>query len=660
MPKRPVGIMAAMTNAKDQSAAPAAAGAAAPAPASAPEPPSDHFGGRHRSTPLEDYALLSDLQTGPLVSRDGSVDWMCLPRFDSPSVFASILGTPDNGRWKLSIRGGSVTQRRYVPKTFILETYWECPTGRAVVRDFLPPSSVQGDLIRSVECLEGEVTVTHDLRVRFAYARALPWFRQGEVEDTGERVLLCTAGPDGLMISGPMLYDTTEPEDSELEAHSGGSVAPRLVGDFSLRQGDTLDWSLTWFPSWQSVPTPVNAADALELTTEFWQHWLSNLEVDSPWAGLVRRSLLVLRALTHSDTGGIVAAPTASLPEDFGGERNWDYRYTWLRDAALTVEVMVSHGFVQGATDWRDWLLRAVAGDVENLQIMYGLGGERELPERELPHLIGYEHSRPVRVGNGAAAQYQADVVGEVMLALAKLRDAGLAEDQFSWGLQKQLLEYTVANIHRRDHGIWEMRGKLHYFTHGRVMMWAALNEGIRAVEEYGLDGDVESWRYYRDSLRSEIMQRGFNAKLNSFTQAYENTEVDASLLQLPHTGFLPPDAPEMLGTVKRIEQELVDDHGFVYRYRTEGGIDGLSGDEAPFLICTFWLIEQYAASGRLDDAIERMNVLAGIASDLGLLAEEYDPERRRMAGNFPQAFSHLALIRAADAIAHAQHKQQT
>ncbi|GGG72910.1 glycoside hydrolase family 15 protein [Corynebacterium pelargi] len=610
-----------------------------------------HQAERHLATPLEDYALLSDLQTGPLVSREGSVDWLCLPRFDSPAVFTSILGTPDDGRWKLSMRGGQVTQRRYLDNTFILETIWETPTGKARVLDYLPPASVQADLIRSVECLEGEVTVTHDLRVRFSYARALPWFRSAEVEETGEEVLLCTAGPDGIMISGPRLFDTTEADEDP----TGGAVVPRLVGDFSLRAGETLDWSLTWFPSWQQVPTPAQPRQAFELTYDFWTNWLSNLEVDSPWKEQVTRSLLVLRALTHSDTGGIVAAPTASLPEDFGGVRNWDYRYTWLRDAALTVEVMVSHGFVQGATDWRNWLLRAVAGDVENLQIMYGLGGERELAEQELPHLKGYENSTPVRIGNGAADQYQADVVGEVMLALARLRDAGYPEDEFSWGLQKRLIEYTINNIHRKDHGIWEMRGELHYFTHGRVMMWAAFNEAIRAVEEHGLDGDAELWRYHRDALYDEIMARGFNEELGSFTQTYDNTEVDASLLQLPHTGFIRAEDPKMLGTVEKIEKELVDAHGFVYRYRTEGGMDGIEGDEYPFLICTFWYIEQLAASGQLEQARERMWQLVGIANDLGLLAEEYDPASQRLAGNFPQAFSHLSLIRAADAIARAE-----
>jgi GH15 family glucan-1,4-alpha-glucosidase len=360
---------------------------------------------------------------------------------------------------------------------------------------------------------------------------------------------------------------------------------------------------------------------------------------------------LVLRALTNLKTGGIVAAPTTSLPEEFGGSRNWDYRYTWLRDAALTIEVLVSHGFTEGALHWRDWLLRAVAGDPEKLRIMYGLAGERELDEKELDHLDGYADSRPVRIGNGAADQYQADVVGEVMLALAELRDAGVHEDEYSWRLQKSLLAFCVRNIDRKDHGIWEMRGEPHFFTHGRVMMWAAFNEGIRAVTEHGLDGDVASWTRHRDGLRAEILERGFSTARESFTQTYGGSEVDASLLQLPHTGFLAADDPMMLGTVAAIEGDLMGTRGLVHRYRTGADLDGLEGHEYAFLICSFWLVEQYAASGRLDDAEETMTLLCSCATDLGLLAEEYDAGSGRLAGNFPQAFSHLALIRAADAI---------
>ena len=641
------------------------------------------------STPLEDYALLSDLRTGPLVSREGSIDWLCLPRFDSPAMFSALLGGPDDGRWRVWAVDGEVVDRRYRPGTFILETTWRTATGTARVTDALPPADVQDDLVRRVECLEGEVLIEHDLRVRFDYARALPWFRRVTLPESQDLALLCQAGPDGVLISGPLLYATTDPPeddrrpggagvgnpvqgsprqvrelpqetsqpDEDCPGHAGGP-APRLAGRFRMRAGETLDWGLTWFDSWAALPQPAEPSQALQEAERFWTEWTAQVEVNSPGDYLVLRSLMVLRALTNRDTGGIVAAPTASLPEHFGGSRNWDYRYTWLRDAALTIEVLVEHGFTDGAEHWRDWLLRAVAGDVDSLRIMYGLGGERELDEKKLDHLSGYEDSRPVRIGNGAADQYQADVVGEVMLALARLRDAGHEEEEHAWALQRALLDYSIVHRDRKDHGIWEMRGDLHHFTHGRVMMWAAFNEGVRAVREHGLEGDVELWERHRDELAAEIMEHGFNTELDSFTQVYGGTEVDASLLQLPHTGFLEADDPRMLGTVARIEQDLVDEHGLVYRYRTEAGLDGLEGHEYPFLICCFWLVEQYASSGRLEDAQERMDFLSGLATDLGLLSEEYDPDSQRLAGNFPQAFSHLSLIRAADAIQQAQGRR--
>ena len=612
---------------------------------------------RGMSTPLESYALLSDLRTGPLVSRDGSIDWLCLPRFDSPAVFSALLGDEDDGRWLLRAVDGEVVERRYLPQTFVLETTWQTPTGKVRVTDFLPPSTSQGDLVRRVECLEGEVEVEHDLRLRFDYARATPWIRRVEQED-GTAALLSLAGPDGILVTGPTLH-WPEDEDEDEEGASGaglpgngeGRRAPRLTGTFAMGEGDVLDWDLTWFPSHEDPPRPPDADKALAAAMELWTDWCADLDLGTVHRPMVMRSLLVLRALTHQDTGGIVAAPTASLPEWFGGVRNWDYRYTWLRDAALTIEVMVGHGLTEGARLWRDWLLRAVAGDADDVRIMYGLAGERELTEVELDHLAGYEDSRPVRVGNGAADQYQADVVGEVMIALHELRAAGVEEDEYSWALQQSLLRYAERHIDRKDHGVWEMRGDPHYFTHGRAMMWAAFDRGIRAVEEHGLPGPVERWRELRDRLAEEIDEHGFDPEIDSFTQTYDNTEVDASLLQLPHTGYLSYDDPRMLGTVARIERDLVDEHGLVHRYRTELGMDGLEGGEYPFVMCTFWLVEQYANSGRTEDAERLMDRMVGHASDLGLLAEEYDPESGRLAGNFPQAFSHLGLIRAADAL---------
>ena len=625
------------------------------------------------STPLEQYALLSDLRTGPLVSRDGSIDWLCLPRFDSPAVFSAILGDADDGSWRLAVVDGEVTERRYLPQTFVLETTWRSPTGTARVTEFLPPATSQGDLVRRVECLEGHVEVEHDLRLRFDYARASPWIRRIERED-GELALLALAGPDGILITGPMLHwpdgdgddgsgddvegGTSRPGGNNGSRAAGGGRAPRLVGTFELAEGETLDWDLTWFPSYSDPPEAPDADRALAETVEFWAEWARQLEVHTSHGDLVRRSLLVLRALTHLETGGIVAAPTASLPEHFGGVRNWDYRYVWLRDAAFTIEVAIRHGLTDGASLWRDWLLRAVAGDAADVRIMYGLAGERDLIELEIDNLAGYEGSRPVRIGNGAADQFQADVVGEVMIALHELRAAGVEEDEYTWGLQRSLLDFCEDNVERKDHGIWEMRGDAHYFTHGRVMMWAAFDRGVRAVEEHGLEGPVERWRELRERLAEEIESRGFDTELNSYTQTYDSSEVDASLLQLPHTGYLTYDDPRMIGTVERIEAELCTPERFVFRYRNENGMDGLEGEEYTFVLCTLWLVEQYAHSGRLDDALELMDRVCATTSDLGLLAEQYDTDSRRMAGNFPQAFSHLGLIRAADAIADARRER--
>ena len=616
------------------------------------------------STPLEEYALLSDLGTAPLVSRDGSIDWLCVPRYDSPAIFSALLGGPEHGRWRLSVVDGEVVERRYIPHTFVLETTWRTPTGRARVTDFLPLTTARADVVRRVQCLEGTVEVEHDLRLRFDYARATPWVRV--VDHADGLALLSVAGPYGLVLTGPLLgwadalagaYGPSGDGDEPARAEEEGTRARRLGGRFVLDTRQTMDWVLTAYPSFEDPPAPIDVEHTLAESIRFWTTWSAERLVRPPYERQVLRSMLVLRALTYARTGGVVAAPTTSLPEDPGGSRNWDYRYVWLRDAALTIEVAVAHGRAHATTPWRSWLLRAVAGDTHDIRIMYGLAGERELTEKVLDHLPGYEGSRPVRIGNGAARQYQADVAGEVMIALALLRDAGVEEDTYSWGLQKSLLRFCERNLDRKDHGIWEMRGERHHFTHGRVMMWAAFDCGIRAIEHGhpGLDGPVDRWRELRDGLRAEIDERGFDRGLNSFVQAYDLRRVDASLLQLPHTGFVAYDDPRMLGTVERIESELRDDHGLILRYRTDTGTDGLQGHEHPFLICNFWLVEQYALSGRLDDARALMAQLVGYANDVGLLAEEYDPAEGRLIGNYPQAFSHIGLIRAADAIAAAE-----
>ncbi|RBP67159.1 GH15 family glucan-1,4-alpha-glucosidase [Brevibacterium sanguinis] len=632
-------------------------------------------------TPLEDYALLSDLRTGPLLSREGSIDWLCLPRFDSPAVFSALLGEPDDGRWLLRVVDGAVVSRRYLPRTFVVETVWQSPTGRARVLDFMPLCGDNADLIRSVECTEGTVTIEHDLRIRFDYNRAKPWTRKIALDGSGAGGLLSVSGPNALLLTGPELHpdrawqerhSCADPSDADCAGDAGpeddgsfetdddvegrpddyqGAVPDRLTGEFGISAGESLDWVLTWHPSYHESPAPADPHQARDEVIAYWRGWSKHVEVRSRHDELVLRSLLVLRALTDRATGGIVAAPTTSLPEYFGGERNWDYRFTWLRDASLTIGTLISHGFTEGALHWRDWLLRAVAGDPDDVQIMYGVAGERNLTEFELPHLAGYAGSRPVRIGNGASLQYQADVVGEVMLALAALRDAGKSEDEFSWGLQKNLLRFLEHNFDRKGHGIWEMRGTPDYFTHGRAMMFAAFDQGVRAVEEHGLPGPTRRWRDLRSRLREEIFDRGFDAQSGSFTQTYSNTEVDASLLQLPFTGLVAPDDPAMLGTVARIEEDLIDSGGMVRRYRTESGVDGLPGGEYSFLMCTFWLIEQYALSGRRAEAEELLERTVGFATDLGLLAEEYDEAGGRLAGNFPQAFSHLGLIRAVDAV---------
>ncbi|WP_371706662.1 glycoside hydrolase family 15 protein [Pseudarthrobacter sp. NIBRBAC000502772] len=412
-----------------------------------------------------------------------------------------------------------------------------------------------------------------------------------------------------------------------------------------------MDFELTWFPSHLDVPAAVDVDAALSETVDYWTRWGEHCRQDGDYGGAVKRSLLVLRALTHYQTGGIVAAPTTSLPEDFRGSRNWDYRYCWLRDAALTLEAMLTHGYESEALKWRNWLLRALAGDPEDIQIMYGVAGERDLPEKELRHLPGYQNSKPVRIGNAAVDQYQADVVGEVMVALERLRLAGGKEDSFSWALQQALLGYVEKHFDDKDCGLWEIRGTAEYFTHSRVMMWAAFDCGVRAVRDHGMSGPIKRWEELCERLRAEIMDQGFNRELKSFTQTYGGRHVDAALLVLPQVGFLAYDDENMLGTVALLEKELLTEEGLLMRYRTETGIDGLEPGEHPFLACSFWLVEQYARAGRWAEATRLMDMLLGFSNELGLLSEEYAVKESRMAGNYPQAFSHLALVRAADAM---------
>lgn len=587
---------------------------------------------------IEDYALLSDLQTGPLISREGSVDWLCFPRFDSPSVFSALVGSDEHGRWLLapSDPGAVVVDRRYVDSTFVLHTTWETSGGSVLVADFMPLGSATSCLVRRVTGLTGNVEMRQVLQIRPGYGMVVPWVSRVRDEATNAPVLLARAGPDALALRGVHLP----------QAHAHGHE-----GDFLVAAGETVDFELVWFPSHRPLPAATDIDAALEEAVEYWTQWGSHCRQDGPYGSAVKRSLLVLRALTHLETGGIVAAPTTSLPEDFGGARNWDYRYCWLRDAALTLESMLTHGYETEALEWRNWLLRALAGDPEQMQIMYGVGGERELPERELSHLPGYEGSSPVRIGNAAVLQFQADVVGEVLVALERLRMAGGKEDHFSWALQQALLGFVEKHFEDRDLGLWEMRGEAKYFTHSRVMMWAAFNSGIRAVRLHGLNGDVDKWEKLRDRLREEIMREGFDPEIGSFTQTYGGKQTDAALLVMPQVGFLPYNDEHMLGTVARLEEELLTEDGLLLRYQTESGVDGLEPGEHPFLACSFWLVEQYARTGRKDEATTLMNKLVSLSNELGLLSEEYAMDEGRMAGNFPQAFSHLTLVRAADAM---------
>ena len=581
--------------------------------------------------PIEDYALIGDRGTAALVGKDGSIDWLCLPRFDSPACFAALLGTEEHGRWLLAPADPVLaTSRRYVDGTALLETTFTTAEGELVLLDVMPTGDGRADVVRRLTCTRGTVRVRHDWVVRTDYGKVRPWVRHEEAH--GEDVVIAIAGPDMFVLRGPHLP----------HGHAG-----HHSDAFDLSAGESVTYSMTWARSWRDVPAPLGLTERIEATTARQRAWSERCPDDVPHADLVRRSLLTLLLMTHAETGGIVAAPTTSLPEDFGGERNWDYRFCWLRDAALTLESLLGAGYDTEALAWRGWLLRAVAGDPADLQIMYTVDGGRQLPEMELPHLPGYADSLPVRIGNGAVCQRQNDVLGEVMIALELARQAGLHESTNSWALQRALVDDLAEHWDDPDNGLWEIRGPQRHFTHSRVMVWVAFDRAIRAVEEHGLEGPVERWRELRDRVREEVLDKGYDEERGTFTQHYDTTEVDASLLTLPLVGFLPPDDPRVLGTIDAVVEDLMRD-GLLLRYRTVSGVDGLSGDEHPFLACSFWLVSALAAAGRRAEADELMGRLCSLANDVGLLSEEYDVAHDRMAGNFPQAFSHLALVQAA------------
>jgi GH15 family glucan-1,4-alpha-glucosidase len=586
--------------------------------------------------PIEDYALVGDRRSGALVGRNGSVDWLCLPRFDSPACFAGLLGTDDHGHWQLCPVDEYDVRRRYLDGSTVLETTFTTATGEVTLTDAMPRGDDRADLVRRLAGVRGTVRMRHEWTVRLDYGAVVPWVRRETVAD--EPVITAIGGPDRLVLRGPRL---PQAEDR------------RHVDEFDVGAGDQLEFSTTWLPSWAPLDGVGPDEDHVASSMREGESWAARCRDDLPRLEVVRRSLLTLRLLTDEETGGIVAAPTTSLPEDPGGERNWDYRYCWLRDAALTIGALIRAGQTDEAQLWRDWLLRAVAGDPDDLQIVYAVDGGRRLTEVTLPHLPGYAGSAPVRIGNGAAVQRQLDVVGEVMVGLEHTRRATGAAEPHAWALQRALVDHLAHSWRHRDHGLWEIRGPQRRFTHSQAMVWAAFDRAVRAVEEFDLDGPVDEWRRLRDTVRDEVLERGFDARRNTFVQYYGGTHLDAALLVLPSIGFVAGDDPRMLGTIEAVERELVRD-GLVLRYRASTGIDGIAGDEHPFLACSFWLASAYAHAGRTDDAAALFDRLCDLTNDVGLLSEEYDAATGRMIGNFPQAFSHLALVHAAVDLAEA------
>ena len=585
------------------------------------------------SVPLEDYAIIGDTETVALVSRWGSIDWLCLPRFDAPACFAALLGDRSHGTWELAPAGTPrAVSRRYRPGTLVLETILEDEQGgRVKVIDAMPPRGLERgdnpDVVRVVEGITGRVTMRMDLRIRFDYGAVVPWVSKTATS------LQAIAGPDALMLSTPV----------EVRGEDMTTVA-----EFEVAAGDRVPFVLTWHPSHEHAPAPVDPDAAIEHTVAWWEGWSQQSTYEGRWQEPVQRSLITLKALTYAPTGGIVAAPTTSLPEHVGGVRNWDYRFVWLRDATFTLQALMLAGYRDEALAWRDWLLRAVAGDPASLQIMYGIAGERRLTEFELPWLPGYLESSPVRVGNGAFDQVQIDTYGEVMDALHYARRTGMAPSDASWSLQRALVSHLEEHWATLDHGIWEMRGPKRAFTHSRVMAWVAFDRAVRTVEATDLDGPVDRWRRIRDEIHREVLREGFDADRNTFTQSYGSRGLDASLLLIPQVGFLPADDPRVRGTVEAVERELGVGDGLLLRYRTDDSPDGLPPGEGPFLLCSFWLVDALAMTGRRDDARRIFERLLAIRNDVGLLAEEYDAATGRMLGNFPQAFSHLGLVASA------------
>ena len=578
---------------------------------------------------IEDYALIGDCQTAALVGRNGSIDWLCWPRFDSAACFAALLGGPENGYWKIApAKGEFSVSRRYLPDTLILETEFETAEGAVTLLDFMPVRTHQSDLVRIVVGKRGRVAMESEGVLRFDYGASVPWITLSD----GGKALRAVAGPDLALLCSPVPLENTE---------------RKTRARFEVNAGETFAFVLTYTSSHLEISQKLEPQKALQETEAFWKRWSARCSIGGEWGAPVRRSLITLKALSYAPTGGIVAAPTTSLPERIGGVRNWDYRYCWLRDATLTLLALMDAGYYDEARAWREWLVRAVAGRPEQMQIMYGIAGERRLPEFEVPWLAGYEGSKPVRVGNAAAAQLQLDVYGELIDTLYQACKGGLAGSDIAWRLQHALLDHLEEAWTEPDAGLWEVRTPPRHFTHSKVMAWVAFDRAVKMVEGFGVPGPVEKWRELRARIHADVCRNGFSRMRNAFVQSYGSQELDASLLLIPITGFLPIEDPRVQSTVEAIRRDLTVD-GLVQRYRTHEGIDGLPPGEGVFLACSFWLADNLCMQGRWDEAHELFGRLVGLANDVGLLAEEYDPAGGRMLGNFPQAFSHVALVNTA------------
>jgi GH15 family glucan-1,4-alpha-glucosidase len=578
---------------------------------------------------IEEYGIIGDLHTAAIVGSDGSIDWLCLPRFDSAACFARLLGDDDHGYWKLAPKGAHrIARRRYRGDSLVLESEFVTDEGTVRVVDCMPIRQQHPEVVRLVEGVRGRVSMEMHLTIRYGYGQIVPWVRR--LDGT----LTAIAGPDGMSLWTPV---HTEGRDMS------------TVAEFTVSEGQQIPFSLSWFPANEEPPRPVDAVYAIEDTETWWHDWVSQCTYEGEYKEAVVRSLVTLKALTYQPTGGIVAAATTSLPETLGGGRNWDYRFCWLRDATLTLESLMRGGFYEEALAWRDWLLRAIAGDPSQMQIMYGAAGERRLDEWEADWLPGYEHSSPVRIGNAAAGQFQLDVYGEVMSALYEASRAGAATHGPAWSLQRALMDFLESGWREPDDGIWEVRGPRRHFTHSKVMAWVAIDRAIKTVESCGVEGPVDRWKKTRGEIHDQVCDQGFSSGKGAFTQYYGSDQLDASLLMIPMVGFLPAHDPRVKGTIEAVERELVDG-GFVLRYRTAdtGDVDGLTGREGAFLACSFWLADCLAMLGRTQDARRLLDRLMGLRNDLGLLSEEYDPVAGRLVGNFPQAFTHVSLVNSA------------